>query len=94
MRVVVLPDLHGRLDVFEAMLRHSGMVDSGLHWKAGRGERLVQLGDLVDRGPDSKACVELAMRLKKEGKGSVKILKGNHEDLLLQQHKSDEDREH
>ncbi|MGH7442831.1 MAG: metallophosphoesterase [bacterium] len=78
----VIPDLHGRLDVLESMLRACGFVDarglvldSGLH--------LVQLGDLVDRGPHPRACVERVMDLRAAAPERVHALMGNHEAMLL-----------
>ena len=83
MRVVVIPDIHGRLDALEAMLKHSGLVDGRGRWKGGRGDRLIQLGDLVDRGPQPRACVEVMMNLQKQAPRAVTVIKGNHEDMLL-----------
>jgi serine/threonine protein phosphatase 1 len=40
----------------------------------------VVLGDLIDRGPDSRKVIELCMTL--QDKGAV-ILKGNHEDMAV-----------
>jgi hypothetical protein len=69
------------------------LVDAQFNWRGGRGERLVQLGDFIDRGDSSAGCLDLLRRLKKQAKGAVVVLKGNHEDLLLSQHLSPEDRE-
>ncbi|MBY3155330.1 hypothetical protein HFO56_23690 [Rhizobium laguerreae] len=44
--------------------------------------RYTFLGDLVDRGPDSKGCVELAIRTIERHEGSVLLL-GNHEYMML-----------
>lgn len=83
MRYVVLPDIHGEYGALGAMLRHCGAVDGDLRF-ARPGFTLVQLGDLVDRGPRPRACVELMMALVEAGGGRVVVLKGNHEDLLLE----------
>lgn len=90
---MVLPDLHGRLDAMEAMLLHSGLVDAKLNWKGTRGERLVQLGDLVDRGKEVKACVAAALKLKQQAPRAVTFIKGNHEDMLLNRDASERDRD-
>ncbi len=82
MKVVVIPDIHGRLDALEAMLVHSGIVDGRWKWKGGRGQKLVQLGDLVDRGPHSKECVDLMMKIQEQAPSAVTILRGNHEEML------------
>ncbi|MCS4088736.1 metallophosphoesterase [Rhizobium sp. BK176] len=44
--------------------------------------RYTFLGDLVDRGPDSKGCVETAIRTIQRHEGSVLLL-GNHEYMML-----------
>jgi serine/threonine protein phosphatase 1 len=44
--------------------------------------RYTFLGDLVDRGPDSKGCVEAAIRTIQRHEGSVLLL-GNHEYMML-----------
>jgi serine/threonine protein phosphatase 1 len=44
---------------------------------------LVLIGDLVDRGEDSKGVVEGAMRLKQEAPNTVVIIKGNHEVMMV-----------
>ena len=40
---------------------------------------LVQLGDLVDRGPDSAECIEIALKAESVLGWTVLILHGNHE---------------
>jgi len=82
MRFVVIPDIHGELDALKAMLRACKAVDERLQPLA-HDFTLVQMGDLVDRGPDSRGCVELMMGLQKAGQGRVVVLRGNHEDLLM-----------
>jgi serine/threonine protein phosphatase 1 len=48
------------------------------------GDRLVFLGDYVDRGPDSKGVVSFLVDLQKQRAGVEMIfLKGNHESMFL-----------
>lgn len=68
----VISDIHGQLDLFKRLLED---FDPNLH-------QLVLIGDLNDRGPDSKACLQLGMTLVKEYQGIY--LRGNHEEYLLQ----------
>lgn len=80
-RIVVFADVHGAYDPLVAILRETGVVDASLHWSGGR-THLVGLGDLVDRGPDSRKVLDLVMRLEGEAAaagGAVHQLLGNHE---------------
>ena len=64
------------------MLRGTGFVGAdGRVKKSPR--RLVQLGDLLDRGPRSRECVQRMMDLQAQAPGRVHVLMGNHEDMLL-----------
>jgi calcineurin-like phosphoesterase family protein len=85
-RVVAVGDVHGAYDNFVAVLRMAGLLDAEEHWSGGNA-RLVQTGDVLDRGPDSRKALELLMRLEKEaGKagGHVHALLGNHEVMRMQ----------
>lgn len=44
---------------------------------------LVMLGDLIDRGPDSAACLRLLADLRRDPPYDFVLLKGNHEQWLL-----------
>lgn len=46
-------------------------------------DRLVFLGDYVDRGPDARAVVDLLLRMKADAVCQMTFLKGNHEDMFL-----------
>ncbi|MEW6723533.1 MAG: metallophosphoesterase [Bacillota bacterium] len=85
MRLVVLGDLHGRVDLFRSALIGLGLTDSSGRWIGGR-TCLIQLGDLLDRGPDPLACLSLARELEESaeaGGGQTVFLLGNHELLAL-----------
>ena len=80
-RVVAIGDVHGALDRFVAILREAAIIDKDWHWAGGRAV-LVQLGDVLDRGPDSKRVVDLLRSLEVEAAkagGQVYPLNGNHE---------------
>jgi hypothetical protein len=86
-RVVAVADLHGDYDRFIFILTHPqiGLVDADLHWKGGH-THLVQLGDVLDRGPRAKDIFDLLMRLEKEAAdagGLVHVLLGNHEEMNI-----------
>jgi hypothetical protein len=80
-RIVVFGDLHGEADKFEAMLRDAGLVDANGNWSGGQ-THFVQLGDVEDRGPNSRAILDHLMRLEPQARhagGYVHALIGNHE---------------
>lgn len=84
-RVVVVGDVHGDYDRFVEVLRMAGVVDTRTKWKGGR-TRLVQMGDVVDRGPDSRKVLDLIPELAKQARragGEVHALIGNHEAMNL-----------
>ena len=84
-RVVAFADVHGSYDDLAALLRRAGVIDGTDHWSAGR-TRLVSLGDLLDRGADSRRVLDLLMRLQDEARkagGAVDVVLGNHEAMNL-----------
>lgn len=84
-RVVVVPDVHGAYDQLVDLLRDTGLVDDSLTW-TGERTHLVSLGDLLDRGPDSRDVMDLLMRLQEEAPaagGRVHVVLGNHEHMNL-----------
>lgn len=86
-RVVAVADLHGDFDRFAFILAHPqiGLVDEDLHWIGGR-THLVQLGDVLDRGPRAKDILDLIRRLQGEAAaagGAVHMILGNHEEMNI-----------
>ncbi len=80
-RVVAFADVHGAYSELVSLLRETGVVDDGLKWRAGD-SHLVSLGDLIDRGADSRKVLDLLMRLEGEARaagGAVHVVLGNHE---------------
>ena len=78
-------DVHGDLAQFTTVLRSAGLIDADSKW-TGRKTHLVQVGDLLDRGPDSRKLIELLMSLEKQAHatgGAVHCLIGNHEAMNL-----------
>ena len=74
----IIGDVHGEYDALRALLVQLGYDDEGRHPE---GRRLVFIGDLCDRGPDSPAVVEWVMAAVAAGR--AQCLLGNHELLLL-----------
>lgn len=74
----VVGDVHGEIDALRHLLTHLGYDEGGRH-PAGR--RLVFVGDLCDRGPDSVAVLERVGEL--VDRGLAQCVLGNHELNLL-----------
>lgn len=74
----LIGDVHGELATLQALLRHLGYDTCGDH-PAGR--RLVFVGDLVDRGPDSPGVVEFVRGLVDTDRAQCVL--GNHELNIL-----------
>ncbi|MBI3493532.1 MAG: metallophosphoesterase [Acidobacteria bacterium] len=84
-RVVAIGDVHGAYDRFVEILTTTGLVDARQRWTGGRAH-LVQLGDVLDRGPDSRKAQDLLRRLQDEAAragGAVHPLVGNHETMRM-----------
>ena len=84
-RVVAIADIHGAHDAMAEAMRAAGVVDEQLSWAAGEAH-LVIVGDILDRGPDSRRVMDLLMRLEGEAEaagGKVHVLIGNHEAMNL-----------
>lgn len=80
-RIVAVGDVHGDYEQFVAVLQSAGLIDNQASWIGGKAH-LVQTGDILDRGPDSREVMDLLMRLEKEAAaagGYVHCLIGNHE---------------
>jgi len=83
-RVYAVGDIHGRRDLFELLLRR---IEADAAARGDRETHLILLGDLIDRGPDSRGVVDLAMKI--GGRGTVRMLKGNHEEVFVRAARGD-----
>ena len=84
-RVVAVGDIHGAFDKFVTILREAGLIDGRRRWVGGR-SILVQTGDILDRGADSRRALDLIRTLTDEAAkagGRVVPLMGNHEVMRL-----------
>jgi serine/threonine protein phosphatase 1 len=73
-----ITDCHGRLDMldaaYEAVVRHAD----------GRPARVVFLGDAIDRGPDSRGCIDRLIRGADRPNFAPQVdLLGNHEQMMM-----------
>jgi len=84
-RIVAVGDVHGDFDQFEKALRAAKVIDKKNKWIAGK-THLVQIGDVPDRGPDTRKAMDLLMQLEdqaKEAGGRVHAIIGNHEAMVM-----------
>lgn len=84
-RIVAVGDVHGDCDQFVKVLRAAQVVNEKNDWVAGK-THLVQIGDVLDRGPDSRKAMDLLMKLQDQAAkvgGVVHPLIGNHEAMVL-----------
>lgn len=68
-------DIHGRLDLLRRMLNRLAADD---------GARIVVLGDMIDRGPDTAGVLELLATRQRRAPDRIICLMGNHERMLLE----------
>ena len=85
-RVYAIGDVHGRNDLLKELLRKIIEDD---HARGKAKTKIILLGDLIDRGPDSAGVIETAMELK-AWKSNTRFLMGNHEEVFLDAIKSDD----
>ena len=84
-RLVVVGDVHGQFDPLVKVLRHAGLIDEESNW-ARTHDRLVQMGDIFDRGPRAQEAHALLDKLQKQAPaygGEVIRRVGNHELEIL-----------
>lgn len=82
-RLVVVGDIHGDYDSYFAVLRNAGLINHRGNW-TGEQTHLVQVGDIPDRGPDTRRIIEHLQKLEKQAAragGMVHVLIGNHEHM-------------
>ena len=84
-RIVAVGDVHGDFGQLVKAMRAAGVMDANENWIAGK-THLVQTGDVLDRGSDSRKAMDLLMKLEAQAadaNGAVHALIGNHEAMVL-----------
>lgn len=79
-RVYAVGDVHGRLDLLTRLVAR---IDEHDRARPPAATTLIFIGDLVDRGPDSAGVLRLVRALRDAGRFRVRLIKGNHEEILL-----------
>ncbi|KAJ5512827.1 hypothetical protein N7463_002379 [Penicillium fimorum] len=69
-RLVIIGDVHGMRKSLDALLEKVGFDKR-------KGDHLILVGDLVNKGPDSPGVVDLAIKL------GASAVRGNHENAVL-----------
>jgi serine/threonine protein phosphatase 1 len=75
-RVYAIGDIHGRLDLLDAMIAR---IDAD---RGGARPTVVLLGDYIDRGPDSAKVIDRLLAL--PDWADWVLLRGNHEQAMLE----------
>jgi serine/threonine protein phosphatase 1 len=73
MRTWVIPDIHGCLQTLRTLVEDL----IGLQ----KDDTLFFLGDVIDRGPDSKGVIDYIWKLRRSGI-EITVIKGNHEEYM------------
>ena len=76
MRTIIIGDIHGRDTALKAVLERLRPDEQR--------DRLILLGDLFDRGPESWEVFQTVQKLAAVWGDRFFLLRGNHEDYLLQ----------
>ena len=90
-RTVAVADVHGAGAALTSILQRAGIIDARRRWAGGTAV-LVQTGDVMDRGPDVRASLDLLVGLEREAAaagGRIERLLGNHEVMNLVGHTRD-----
>ena len=74
MKCYVVGDIHGCLKELACLLETIPLEAS---------DRLIFLGDYIDRGPDSKGVISFLIERQRTGEQELIFLKGNHEDMFF-----------
>lgn len=79
MTIYAIPDIHGRAEALDAA--HERIAADRAREGAG-GAPVVHLGDLTDRGPDSRGVIERLVAGLARGEPWI-VLRGNHDRMFL-----------
>ncbi|MDO4553871.1 MAG: metallophosphoesterase family protein [Lachnospiraceae bacterium] len=77
MRTIIVGDIHGCYHEFLSLLHKVNYN--------GKKDKLILLGDLMDRGPLSYEMLRLAMHWKKKNPDRFFLIRGNHEQMIVEQ---------
>lgn len=78
-RIYAIGDVHGRLDLLDTLIKSIEAQEQELPRAR---VAVLLLGDLIDRGPQSRDVLERLVSMVAERSGTI-VLRGNHEAALL-----------
>lgn len=78
-KIDLIGDIHGEIDALLNLMKHLGYDENGNHPDD---RKMVFVGDLCDRGPDTPAVLKVVKKLVENG--NAQMVLGNHELNLLQ----------
>ncbi|MEZ5172349.1 MAG: metallophosphoesterase family protein [Bacteroidia bacterium] len=84
-RLIAIGDVHG------CALTLKQLLFGQIHVRAG--DEIIFLGDLIDRGPDTKGVLDEILLLKNRDV-KIRILRGNHEEIMLSAFESNQQHEY
>jgi serine/threonine protein phosphatase 1 len=73
-KIFIVGDIHGCLDMLKRLI-------DKIEWNPAN-DRLIFIGDYIDRGENSKGVVDFILKLKKDS-SLIQCLIGNHEQMFL-----------
>jgi serine/threonine protein phosphatase 1 len=76
MATISVGDIHGNMPALVDLLDQ-------IRGEVGGDDTVVFLGDYIDRGPDTRGCVDVILAFRRDVSAEVVCLLGNHEDWLL-----------
>ena len=80
-RLLAIGDIHGCMDPFRELIEKKISIR--------KGDRIVLLGDYIDRGNQSREVIDYIIDLRENGFDIIPLM-GNHESMLLDSLESDE----
>ncbi|CAJ1003302.1 MULTISPECIES: metallophosphoesterase family protein [Brevibacillus] len=75
MAIYLVSDIHGHYEVLRTALDR-------VSFSPQQGDRLYVLGDVVDRGPQSREALQYLLNLRQTYPDRIVLIKGNHEQML------------
>ncbi len=75
-RICAIGDIHGSFDLL------TDMVERQINFNP-ESDKIIILGDVIDRGPNSREVVNYLQQLKQSYPNNIVLLMGNHEDMAL-----------